>query len=535
MVGITSFQFAGRDFPAVTWYTNPGMRRTYLTLIFVVMTSATNGYDGSMMNGLQTLPYWQDHFHHPSNSQLGLLNAIMSVGGIISLPLFPWIADNYGRRIGIIIGCVIAIVGVVLQTIGVTIGMFIAGRFFIGFGISIAQGCSPLLVTELCHPQHRATFTTIYNTLWYLGAIIAAWLTFGTLHIKSDWAWRVPSLVQAFPSILQLIFVWMIDESPRFLVAKGRSEQALRVLAKAHANGDEQDELVQLEIQEIHTTLKMEQEFQSQGWSILWKTKGNRHRMLICICSGFFSQWSGNGIVSYYLNKALDGIGYTDPTTQDVINGCLQIWNLIVAVSICFHVDRFGRRTLFLVSTAGMMLTYMGWTIAAGRFAVSNNTDKAAGQTVLAMIFLYYAMYDLAWCGLLVGYTAEILPYNIRAKGLTVMFFSVDLSLFFNQYVNPIALGAIGWHYYIVYTCWLAVELVVVYFFYIEVRNTPLEEIAKHFDGEDAIVGGAAATEKGHELAKQAGIDEKRTFSTGYEMDDVPGNKGAHVTHVEEL
>jgi len=133
MVGITTFPFAGRDFPAVTWYKDPGLRRTYLTLIFVVMTSATNGYDGSMMNGLQTLKYWQDQFH-PSNATLGLLNAIMSVGGIVALPLFPFIADNYGRRIGIIVGCIICIVGVVLQTIGATVGMFIAGRFIIGFG-----------------------------------------------------------------------------------------------------------------------------------------------------------------------------------------------------------------------------------------------------------------------------------------------------------------------------------------------------------------------------------------------------------------
>lgn len=139
-----------------------------------------------------------------------------------------------------------------------------------------------MLVTELAHPQHRATFTSIYNSLWYVGSIIAAWLTFGTLQIKSDWAWRIPSLVQAFPSILQLIFVWMVDESPRFLVARGKSEQALRVLAKAHANGNDQDEVVQLEMQEIHDTLKMEQEFSSQSWLTLFATKGNRHRMAIC-------------------------------------------------------------------------------------------------------------------------------------------------------------------------------------------------------------------------------------------------------------
>lgn len=56
-------------------------------------------------------------------------------------------------------------------------------RFFIGFGTSIAQGASPLLITELAHPQHRAIFTTIYNTTWYVGAIIAAWTTYGTNQI----------------------------------------------------------------------------------------------------------------------------------------------------------------------------------------------------------------------------------------------------------------------------------------------------------------------------------------------------------------
>ena len=113
----------------------------------------------------------------------------------------------------------------------------------------------------------------------------------------------------------------------------------------------------------------------------------------------------------------------------------------------------------------------MSWTIAAGLYARSNNTDNNAGRAVLGVIFFYYFFYNLAWSGLLVGYTAEILPYNIRAKGLTIVFLSVDIALFFNQFINPIALKAIGWKYYIVYTCWLAVELFVVYMLYVETRN----------------------------------------------------------------
>ena len=80
--------------------------------------------------------------------------------------------------------------------------------------------------------------------------------------------------------------------------------------------------------------------------------------------------------------------------------------------------------------------------------------------------------------------------------------------VFFNQYINPIALDHLGWKYYVFYCVWLAIELATVYFFYIETRNTPLEEIAKHFDGDKAIIGGGAATEKGLTLAMEAGLEE---------------------------
>jgi hypothetical protein len=83
------------------------------------------------------------------------------------------------------------------------------------------------------------------------------------------------------------------------------------------------------------------------------------------------------------------------------------------------------------------------------------------------------------------------------------MFLAIDLSLFFNQYINPIALARLTWKYYIFYDVWLLFELFVVWRFYLETRNTPLEEIVKHFDGEGAILGGTAATEKSRQLAEE--------------------------------
>jgi MFS family permease len=206
-------------------------------------------------------------------------------------------------------------------------------------------------------------------------------------------------------------------------------------LADVHANGNQNDEMVQLEYVEVRDTIRLEKETEGNGWLELVRTKGNRHRLIILLSAGLFSQWSGNGLVSYYLFQVLNDIGYTDSLTQNLINGVLQIFNLFTAVVACFFVDKVGRRKLFLISTSGMLGTFIVWTICSARYSIDKN--KSAANAVIAMIYIYYFWYNMAWSGMLVGYSVEILPYNIRAKGLTVMFLMVDLALFFNQYVSP--------------------------------------------------------------------------------------------------
>jgi MFS family permease len=114
--------------------------------------------------------------------------------------------------------------------------------------------------------------------------------------------------------------------------------------------------------------------------------------MRLIIAIAFFSQWSGNGLVSYYLNKVFDAIGITDATTQLLINGILQIWNLAWAVSASFVVDRAGRRFLFIISTIGMITFFTMQTICSAEFALHGS--PAAAHAVIAAIFLFYASYE---------------------------------------------------------------------------------------------------------------------------------------------
>ena len=149
---------------------------------------------------------------------------------------------------------------------------------------------------------------------------------------------------------------------------------------------------MQYEVEEIKAAIDFDRTASANiGWKSFLTSKGNRKRVRIIVALAFFSQWSGNGLVSYYLNKVFDAIGITDPTTQLLINGILQIWNLAVAVTASFLVERLGRRIMFLTSCAGMLLFWTGQTVC---FKLSQDGNKSASHGTIAFIFLYYMAYE---------------------------------------------------------------------------------------------------------------------------------------------
>lgn len=137
-----------------------------------------------MMNGLQTLSYWRDYFDNPQGSTLGLFNASMSLGSTLGLFFVPYTIDRFGRKAGIIAGCLVMLVAVGLQSGAQNFGMFIAARLLLGFGDNIVLGSAPLLIAEIAHPQDRAILVTLSGASYHSGAFIASWTTYGTLQIK---------------------------------------------------------------------------------------------------------------------------------------------------------------------------------------------------------------------------------------------------------------------------------------------------------------------------------------------------------------
>ncbi|GKT86464.1 LOW QUALITY PROTEIN: hexose transporter [Colletotrichum tofieldiae] len=494
---------------AFKWLSNPGIIKLNCVLALSLVSSYATGYDGSMMNGLQSLDTWQESFNHPSAQDLGLLNAIQNVGQLIALPFCAWFCDRFGRKPALLVSASILLVGVALQGAAQNVAMFIVARGVLGFGLALNITAAPLMIMELAYPSQRALY--IYNSLWGLGALSAAWITFGTFRIGNTWAWRIPSILQGVSSIVQLGLCFFIEESPRWLISKERDAEAEALLVKYHANGDVSDLIVPLEMEEIRTALRLESEAsRTTSYLSFFHTPGNRRRFLIILCVGFFSQWSGNGLISYYLSLILNSIGYTSQDTQTLINALITLW-------VFSGHPRFHSRQPLPPSHDVPGLHYR-----LARATYEKQTDlTGAGSPglakgVLAMIFLYNVTFTVGWGALQVTYVVEILPFNLRAKGLVLYNLFVALALIFNQYANPIGVTNSKWKYYITYDVWLAFEAVVVYFLFVETGKMSLEETAVILDGNgDRLTEEVARkTEKlalqAHETVEE---DEKRNQS----------------------
>ncbi|KAF4629697.1 hypothetical protein G7Y89_g8448 [Cudoniella acicularis] len=520
------------EFDKVSWYTDPGLRKLYFWCAVLCVASATTGYDGMMLNTSQNLDQWQAYFNNPTGSTLGLMNAIYQIGSLCSFPFAPYMADWWGRKVPIVTGCLLMVLGGFLGAFCNSYGMYVGGRFVLGFGNSLTQLASPVLLTELAHPQHRGRVTSVYNCLWNLGALFVAWIAWATMTIHGDWSWRLLALLQILPAIIQLTFIYWVPESPRWHISKDRPELALATLAKYHANGDEHNATVQFEYQEIKETLRLEFEYQrTSSYLDFMKTPGNRYRLAILVSLGIISQYSGNALFSNYTNLIYTSMGITEQSKKIPLNGGQTLLALIVSVFCAMLVDRVGRRPLFLVSTTGkfamvqelvtcaeiktgMVVMFLIWTITAAIFENSGSKNMAAGYPQVAWVWGFTIFYSLAWSGLLVAYSLEILPYKLRAKGLMIMNLTVQAALVLGNYTNPIAWVNLPHHYdlSLIYTVWIFVELIFVYFFYVETKGPTLEELAKIFDGETAEVAhlDLHAVEKELHGDDGAGSEEKR-------------------------
>ncbi|KAF2009645.1 hexose transporter-like protein [Aaosphaeria arxii CBS 175.79] len=463
------------------WYRKKNLRVLYMLLLpTCIGIEMTSGFDSQMINTVQISNHWQTYFEHPEGALLGIISAAYNLGAICALPFVPFVNDKFGRRWAIFFGSWVMVFGAFLQAFSNGPAMYIIARWFLGFGIPYCIIAGSSLMGELAYPKERPIMTSLFNALYFVGSLVAAGISFGTQQIGNDWAWRIPSLLQAGPSLIQIIFIFMIPESPRFLISKDRRDEAFAILVKYHAEGNPDSEFVKAEMTQIETTIKIELEHSQRSWWEMVATPGMRKRVVIGSFLGLFTQWSGNTLISYYLNDLLKLIGYTNANFKNKLNVGLNSWSLVNAVCISLLVRRFPRRVMYMTCTLALLCCYVGWTVSMQQFM--EHKGAAAAKVTIFFIFAYSPCYNIGYNALTYTYLVELFPFAQRAKGITIFQFFGRGAGFFTTFVNPIGLKNIQWKWLVTYCCWLAFENVFVYFMFPETYGRTLEELAFLFE-----------------------------------------------------
>lgn len=474
------------------WFLVPHLLKLNIFLMAGVLAQVVSGFDGSMMNGLQSVVSWQDYFDHPAGSRLGTMSNGITIGTLIVIPFVTFLCNYLGRRRSIMLGCLIIIIGAVLQGVAQNFSMFMGARILIGVGGCLASTAASPYVTECAYPTHRGTITAMLIASWPLGAFFAALITWGTYQSSlqtSTWSWRIPSILQGFFPLIQLILAFFGPESPRWLVDKGREEEARQFFVKYHAGGNEDEVIVSLQMAEITATIEQEKLQNLSSWLKWIQTPAMRHRLFICFFIPAMLQLEGNALISYYLHIILDNIGITDAVAQLKINLGITVWSLVTSVALASIIDMFKRRKVFLTGLTLLCVVYTIWTILSALAQQSNFKDHGLAIGVVVMIYLYQPCNLPALIG--IPYVMEICPYSMRATGSMIYQLSGNIAGLFNNYVNPIAMEAITWKYYIVWCVNLLVLWVIVYFALPETHGKDLEDVGEAF-GSDYLTGRAA-------------------------------------------
>ncbi|KAH7029805.1 general substrate transporter [Microdochium trichocladiopsis] len=465
-----------------------GLLSLYLVLIIPYLCGTLNGYDGSLMGGIIVMKSYQAVFNIGlEGHEAGIVNAMYNIGSVAAVFFTGPINDYFGRRPGMWTGSMFIIVGTIVQALSWGLSQFLGGRFLLGFGVSFCCVSAPTYVSEMAHPRWRGTITGLYNCTWYIGSIIASWTIYGCSYLESPDAWRYPVWIQMVTSGLVFLGVFLIPESPRWLAAQDKYDEAAKILARYHGEGSLEHPMVQLQLREMGQQIKSDAS-DKRWWdySELWNSHSARRRLICVIGMACFGQISGNSLSSYYMGAMLKNAGITDEHKVLALNGVNPVLSFIGAVTGARMTDVVGRRPLLLYTIVFASVCFAIIT-GTSKMATDDPSQSAAANATIAFIFIFGIVFSFGWTPLQSMYIAETLPTATRAKGTAVGNLASAAASTVIQYSSGPAFAAIGYYFYLVFVFWDLIEAVVIYLFWPETKDRTLEELSEVFEAPDPV------------------------------------------------
>ncbi|KAJ5683640.1 hypothetical protein N7462_006805 [Penicillium macrosclerotiorum] len=476
------------------------------------------GYDQGVYGGLLDNDRFLRTFGYPNSTIQGQMTATYDIGCIVGTLISMFWGDKLGRRLCILIGSCILLVGAVLQTASYSLAQMIVGRIVAGLGNGMNTIAIPIWQAETAKAEDRGKLIVAQLVTNIFGIVITSWMNYGFTFVpNSDISWRFPLGFQCFFALITVALVLISPESPRWLVMKDRVSEAREIAARFMARSTD-DPVVIHHIQNLVATVAHESEVQqSLPLKEIFARDSKQftlRRMLLGAGTAFFQQVGGTNVIAYYLPVILTrSVGLSSRmalilTAVDSIS--LMFWGTMAS----FLIDRVGRKRLMLMGASGSCVCFA--LVAVG--LCYGGADKK-GMSVLAVgfIFLYYVFYGMSLLSIPYIYPAEINSQKMRNIGTS---FATTVNWLFVYVVvvaTPTAIERIQWKYYMFYAIFNFCFLPIIWWFYIETANLSLEQIdllfeLKHEAGTTMSWNEAtriARTEQGVSLSVPLGKEDK--------------------------
>lgn len=364
-----------------------------------------------------------------STVQEELVVSIVLVGAMIGALVGGTVADRIGRRATLVWAAVIFIIGSLLAPLATNVTVLVLARAIIGLGIGFTSVTAPVYVSELSPPQSRGMLIGLYQFALTLGIALADLVGY-LLAAQQGWRWMFGLAV--VPTVLFLVAVVTVPESPRWLFAHARKEEAERVLLSYTDVAGAQQFLA-----DIQEGLKAPVE---QRWSALW-SPAVRGSLFVAVGVTVLQQVTGINTIIYYGPQIFAMAGSVSHSSAILSTFVVAMVNVIATVVGISLVDRVGRKPLLYVGVTGMTVA-----LFALSFAFSHQAEVGAsmGKVAIACLIAYIACFALSLGAIAWILVAEVFPLRVRGRGMAAGTLGSGISNFVVSFTFLSLIEAIG-------------------------------------------------------------------------------------------
>jgi len=435
----------------------------YVILITVVaaLGGLLFGFDTAVISG--TINFIQPYFGL-SEAGLGWTVSSLLFGCIAGVFLAGKAGDQFGRKKVLMAAALLFFISAVGSAAAHSLVFFVTARVLGGIAVGVASILSPMYIAELAPAKYRGTLVSLNQLAIVIGILIAFFSNYLLVDTgENNWRWML--LVMAAPAILLFFSLFLVPESPRWLVARGRNNDALQVLVKTSGK-----EFAASELNEIEKTLKNQEE---STFRDLLAPK-IKPLLFIGIILAVFQQITGINTIMYYAPKIFANVGQSNDSAllQTILIGGTNLVFTLVAMVL---IDRFGRKLLIVIGSTGMMLMLAG--LSALYF-----TNQTSGIMVLVFILGYCAFFAASLGPALWVVAAELFPNRLRSKGMSVAIVSLWIACTIVSIAFPVMLEKLsGGITFLIFALICLANLLYVLKYVPETKGKTLEELEKEF------------------------------------------------------